>query len=74
MWNRSKNEETPPRPAAQPAAAPQDPIIKPQDPIIETLQRRRLNRLDHPVKLAQGPSPSCAGGRWPLYCSHASLP
>src|SRR5260221_5948500 len=45
-------------------------LFKPQDPFIETLQRRRLSGLDHPVKLAQGPSPPCAGGRWRLYCSH----
>src|SRR6266404_8226641 len=45
-------------------------LFKPQDPLIETLQGRRLSGLDHPVKLAQGPSPPCAGGRWRLYCSH----
>src|SRR6266481_2516557 len=45
-------------------------LFKPQDPFIDTLQRRRLSGLDHPVKLAQGPSPPCAGGRWRLYCSH----
>ena len=49
-------------------------LLKPQDPIIETLQRSRLNCLDHPVKLAQGPSPSCAGRRWRLYCSHFRSP
>src|SRR5438128_2480127 len=39
MWNRSKNEETPPRPAAQPAAAPQDPIIK-EGPTMSTSPAR----------------------------------
>src|SRR5258705_8656398 len=41
-------------------------LFKPQDPFIETLQRRRRSGRDHPVKLAQGPSPPCAGGRWRL--------
>src|SRR5258705_2238755 len=45
-------------------------LLKPQDPFIETLQKRGLTGLDHPAKVAQGPSPPCAGGRWRLYCSH----
>jgi len=45
-------------------------LFKLQDPIIENPHGRRLNRRDRPVKLAQGPSPSCADGRWRLYCSH----
>ena len=45
-------------------------LFKLQDPIIESLHGRRLNCRDRPVKLAQGPSPSSADGRWRLYCSH----
>src|SRR5215468_6697866 len=45
-------------------------LLKPQDPIIETLHRRRLKRLDHPVNSAQTPAQSCTASRWRLYCSH----
>src|SRR5258705_13457552 len=45
-------------------------LLKPRDPIIETLHRRRLKRLDYPVKSAQTRAPSCTGSRWRLYCSH----